>query len=74
MLNESGVAISMDGGGRCMDNIFIERLWRSLKYEALYLHELSTASGPEGDFPVGGVLQFTAPSLCLGGSHPCRGL
>ena len=41
VLNESGVAISMDGRGRCMDNIFIERLWRSLKYEAVYLHELS---------------------------------
>jgi len=31
----------MDGRGRCMDNIFIERLWRSLKYEAVYLHELN---------------------------------
>ena len=31
----------MDGRGRCMDNIFIERLWRSLKYEAIYLHELT---------------------------------
>ena len=41
MLKDSGVAISMDGRGRCMDNIFIERLWRSLKYEAVYLHELS---------------------------------
>ena len=30
----------MDGRGRFMDNIFIERLWRSLKYEAVYLHEL----------------------------------
>ncbi len=35
------ITISMDGRGRCMDNIFIERLWRSLKYEALYLHELT---------------------------------
>ena len=33
--------ISMDRRGQCMDNIFIERLWRSLKYEAVYLHELS---------------------------------
>jgi len=41
VLKESGVAISMDGRGRCMENIFIERLWRSLKYEALYLHEIS---------------------------------
>ena len=40
-LRDAGVAISMDGRGRYMDNIFIERLWRSLKYEAVYLHELS---------------------------------
>ncbi len=40
-LQDAGVAISMDGRGRCMDNIFIKRLWRSLKYEAVYLHELT---------------------------------
>jgi len=40
-LKGAEVTISMDGRGRCMDNIFIERLWRSLKYEAIYLHELS---------------------------------
>ncbi len=36
-LKASGVQISMDGRGRCHDNIFIERLWRSLKYELIYL-------------------------------------
>ena len=36
-LAEAGVAISMDGRGRWMDNVFIERLWRSLKYEDVYL-------------------------------------
>ena len=41
VLKDAGVSISMDGRGRCMDNIFIERLWRSLKYEAVYLHELT---------------------------------
>jgi putative transposase len=41
VLKDAGVAISMDGRGRFMDNIFIERLWRSLKYEAVYLHELT---------------------------------
>ena len=41
VLKDAGIAISMDGRGRCLDNIFIERLWRSLKYEAVYLHELS---------------------------------
>ena len=40
-LQAAGVRISMDGRGRCMDNIFIERLWRSLKYEAVYLHDLA---------------------------------
>ena len=30
----------MDGRGRYLDNVFIERLWRSLKYESVYLHEL----------------------------------
>ncbi len=37
VLAEAGVRISMDGRGRWMDNVFIERLWRSLKYEDIYL-------------------------------------
>lgn len=37
-LLENGIRISMDGKGRWMDNVFIERLWRSLKYECVYLH------------------------------------
>jgi len=41
VLKEAGIAISMDGRGRCLDNVFIERLWSSLKYEAVYLHELT---------------------------------
>ena len=41
VLKDAGVTISMDGRGRCMDNIFIERLWRLLKYEAVYLHDLT---------------------------------
>jgi len=39
-LTEANVKISMDVRGRYLDNIFIERLWRSLKQEAVYLHEL----------------------------------
>ena len=46
-LKDAGVAISMDGRGRCMNNIFIERLWRSLKYEAVYLHELTDGFAAE---------------------------
>jgi putative transposase len=41
VLKDAEITISMDGRGRCMDNIFIERLWRSLKYEAVYLHEMT---------------------------------
>jgi putative transposase len=37
VLAEAGVRISMDGRGRWLDNVFIERLWRSLKYEDIYL-------------------------------------
>ena len=38
VLRDCGIAISMDGKGRCLDNVFVERLWRSLKYEEVYLH------------------------------------
>ena len=38
-LQASGVQISMDGKGRALDNIFTERLWRTVKYEEVYLHE-----------------------------------
>lgn len=41
-LLESRVKISMDGRGRCMDNIFTERLWRTVKYEDIYLKEYET--------------------------------
>ena len=41
-ITEKTIAISMDGRGRCMDNIFTERLWRSLKYECVYLNEFLT--------------------------------
>ena len=41
-LLDLGVKISMDGRGRWMDNVFIERLWRSLKYEKIYLREHAT--------------------------------
>jgi putative transposase len=43
-LKRHGVKISMDGKGRCMDNIFVERLWRSLKYEEVYLHAYATVA------------------------------
>jgi putative transposase len=44
VLRDHGIRISMDGKGRWMDNVFIERLWRSLKYECVYLHAFETGS------------------------------
>ena len=44
VLKDNGIRISMDGKGRWMDNVFIERLWRSLKYECVYLHDFQTGS------------------------------
>ena len=52
----AGVAFSMDGRGRFLDNIFIERLWRSLKYEAVYLHELR--DGVEAGRIIGSWIDF----------------
>jgi putative transposase len=42
-LQACGVAISMDGRGRAIDNVFVERLWRSVKYEEVYLREYADA-------------------------------
>jgi len=38
----AGARISMDGRGRAFDNIFVERLWRTIKYEEVYLHDYDT--------------------------------
>ena len=43
-LESAGVAVSMDGKGRCLDNVFVERLWRTVKYEDIYLHRYATAA------------------------------
>jgi len=44
VLKDADVRISMDGRGRWMDNVFIERLWRSIKYECVYLHAFESGS------------------------------
>jgi putative transposase len=41
-LEAHGVAVSMDGRGRALDNVFVERLWRSVKYEDIYLRDYAT--------------------------------
>ena len=56
ILKEANVKISMDGKGRWMDNVFIERLWRSMKYECVYLHAFE--SGTEARKGTGNWVKF----------------
>ena len=59
VLNEAGIAISMDGKGAWRDNVFVERLWRSIKYEEVYLQRLRHGQrGPRLDRPVPDLLQW----------------
>ena len=51
-----GVRVSMDGKGRWIDNVFVERLWRSVKYEDIYLHAYETRA--RGEDRAGALLQF----------------
>ena len=44
VLRDNGIRISMDGKGRWIDNVFVERLWRSVKYENVYLHAYESVS------------------------------
>ena len=55
-LEAHGIRISMDGRGRCFDNIFIERLWRSLKYEEVYLRDYALV--PEARTGIGNWFRF----------------
>ena len=55
-LRENGILISMDGKGRAFDNIFIERLWRSVKYEEVYLNDY--CSTPEVYTSLGKYFKF----------------
>ena len=45
VLGDNGIAISMDGKGAWRDNVFVERLWRSVKYEEVYLRAYETVGG-----------------------------
>ena len=56
VLKRAGVRISMDGKGRWIDNVFIERLWRSLKYECVYLHDFQ--DGPEARDKIGTWIRY----------------
>lgn len=71
ILIEARVRVSMDGRGRWMDNVFIERLWRSLKYECIYLHAHET--GSEARSGIGRWVTYdngSRPHSALGGRTP----
>jgi len=73
VLKDAQIAISMDGRGRCLDNVFIERLWRSLKYEAVYLHEMT--DGFAAERVIGGWIEFyntERPHSALDGQTPAE--
>ena len=72
-LQEHGVKISMDGKGRYTDNIFVERLWRTLKYEEVYLKAYANAS--EARRELGAYLRFyndQRPHQALGYRTPAE--
>jgi putative transposase len=56
VLKKAEIAISMDGKGAWRDNVFVERLWRSIKYEEVYLHAYKTVS--EARAAIGRYLNF----------------
>ena len=71
MLLAQGVQVSMDGRGPCMDNVFVERLWRSIKYEEVYLKAYQ--NGTEARKGIGAYLAFynqERPHQALGYRSP----
>jgi len=70
-LRKEGIAISMDGRGRCIDNVFVERLWRSLKYEEVFLHAYDDMQ--QAHAGIGGYMTFfnrKRPHQALGYQTP----
>ena len=71
LLTAAGIRVSMDGRGRWMDNVFIERLWRSMKYECVHLHAFET--GSEARAGIGRWIDYyntERPHSALGGRTP----
>ena len=71
VLLKNKIKISMDGKGRALDNIFVERLWRSVKYECVYLKEWSSIK--EIKTALGAYFEFynnERPHQSLGGLTP----
>jgi putative transposase len=71
VLKDAGISISMDGKGAWRDNVFVERLWRTVKYEEVYLRAYGGVS--EARASIGRYLGFyngTRPHSSLGGRTP----
>ena len=71
VLKDAGISISMDGRGAWRDNVFVERLWRTIKYEEVYLHAYSNV--PEARAAIGKYLCFyntKRPHSSLDGKTP----
>jgi putative transposase len=70
-LKENGIGISMDSKGRWRDNVFVERIWKSIKYEEVYLHAYASVS--EARNSIGRYLEFyntIRPHSSLGARTP----
>jgi putative transposase len=72
LLKDHNISISMDGKGRALDNIFVERLWRSVKYECIYLHEFDTVRAVQKQLTeYFNFYNNKRPHQGLGGLTPC---
>jgi putative transposase len=70
-LKDAGIAISMDGKGAWRDNVFVERLWRTIKYEEIYLRAYNNV--PEARAGIGRYIAFynqRRPHSSLAGQRP----